>query len=280
MIGWPVSHSRSPRLHNEWLRRAGIDGAYVPLPVPPGQLAIALAGLRAAGFAGVNVTIPHKEDAFRLCREHGTLSEAARRCGAVNTIRFDEDGWHGDATDGEGFLDSLRLAGIDPGADPANFRALLLGAGGAARSIAASLQERGVPVTLCNRTEARAHELAAALNGDTPATIPVRCRPWEERDEALREAALLINTTPLGMGGRGDALVPVDLGRARPELIVADIVYVPETTPLLADAARRGLKAVGGLGMLVCQGRSGFRRWFGAEPELDDALMALMREPG
>jgi shikimate dehydrogenase len=276
VIGWPVSHSRSPRLHNEWLRRAAIDGAYLPLPVAPGRLEDALRGLQAAGFRGVNVTIPHKEDAFRLCAgAPHALTDAARRCGSVNTITFDEDGrWHGDSTDGDGFLDSLRAEGVRPEAG----LALLLGAGGSARAIAAALQRCGVPVSLAARRPEQAQALADALNatrGDAPAIA--MCR-WEDRDGALAERRLLVNTTPLGMEGKESA-PPIDLAAAPAGLVVADIVYVPRLTPLLADAERRNLRTVGGIGMLAFQARIGFTRWFGAEPAVDEALLSWLLQP-
>jgi len=268
VIGWPVAHSRSPRLHNAWLRRAGIDGAYLPLPVAPGHLEVALRGLAASGFAGANVTIPHKEEAFRLC---GTVSELARRCGAVNTLTFGPDGAvHGDSTDGPGFLDSLRDAGADPAAGPA----LVLGAGGAARAIVASLQALGVPVTLANRTRAKADSLAGAL---ADGAAPVRVIDWAAAPAALPDHALLVNTTALGMaGGSGEGQSPCALEQAPPGLVVGDIVYVPRRTPLLLDAQARGLTAVGGLGMLLHQAKIGFARWFGAEPVVDAEMVALI----
>lgn len=260
VVGWPVSHSRSPRLHNEWLRRYGIDGAYLPLPVAPGQLGIALRGLQAAGFAGVNVTIPHKQEAFALS---DVLSPAARRCGAVNTLVFAPDGLlHGDNSDGQGFLDSLRAAGVDPAAGPA----LLLGAGGAARAIAASLQAEGVVVHLANRTRDRADALAASLRDGRN---PVRVLDWASRDTVLGEQSLLVNTTSLGMG---DAALPCSLDHAAPGLVVTDIVYAPRVTPLLALARERGLVTVEGLGMLLHQARVGFAAWFRVDPAVDASL--------
>lgn len=266
VVGWPVAQSRSPRLHNAWLARCGVDGAYVPLPVAPGALQIALAGLQAAGFAGVNVTIPHKEEAYRLSQ---VLSPAARRCKAVNTLVFAPDGsLHGDSTDGQGFLDSLRAAGVDPAAGPA----LVLGAGGAARGVAAALQALGVPVHLANRTRARAEALAEALAG--PAN-PVRVLDWDAREAALGDQALLVNASSVGMGAEAES--PCRLHRAPPGLVVSDIVYVPRLTPLLAEAQHRGLRTVEGLGMLVHQARVGFAAWFGVEPAIDASLLDELR---
>ncbi len=256
VIGWPVSHSRSPRLHGFWLDRYGIDGAYVPLPTRPEHFATAVKGLAAAGFAGANVTIPHKEAAFALCDE---VAATALRAGAVNTLVFSEGRIIGSNTDGIGFLANLRQHGIDPAAGPA----LLLGAGGAARAIAASLRDLGVAVTLSNRTPARATELAAALSG-------CLVIDWAERDIAIADHALLVNTTSLGMAGH--APLAIDLGRAATDLAVADIVYVPLETPLITAARAHGLKTAPGLGMLLHQAVPGFAAWFGVTPAVDDAL--------
>ena len=257
VVGWPVSHSRSPLLHNHWLSRHGIDGAYVPLPVRPDDLPRAIAGLRAAGFRGVNVTVPHKVAVAGLCDE---LRPAAQAAGAVNTLVFTEAGIVGDNTDGVGFLANLRAHGASHGP------ALLLGAGGAARAIAAALLAEGAAVTVTNRTQARADELAAALPG-------LRTTPWQHRN-ALDGVALLVNTTSLGM--QGQPPLDVDLARARPDMAVCDIVYAPLETPLLAAARARGLLAVGGLGMLLHQAVPGFTAWFGVQPEVDAALHDLV----
>ncbi len=256
VIGWPVAHSRSPRLHGHWLARHGVDGAYVPLAVAPERLEVAVHGLRAAGFRGCNVTIPHKEAVMALCDR---VDATARRAGAVNTLVFGADGIEGSNTDGAGFLANLRAHGVDPASGPA----LLLGAGGGARAIAAALLECGVAVSVANRSPGRAEALAAALPG-------VRPVPWEAREAAVAEHALLVNTTQLGMQGQ-DALV-MALDRAAPGLVVSDIVYAPLETALLADAAARGLRTVGGLGMLLHQAVPGFAAWFGVTPVVDDAL--------
>lgn len=260
VVGWPVSHSRSPLLHGYWLSQLGIDGAYLPLPVQPGQLAVAIAGLRAAGFAGVNVTLPFKEEALALC---GIVEHAGQRAGAVNTLVFGADGITGTNTDGHGFLANLRAHGVDPAAGPA----LLLGAGGAARAIAAALLDAGAAVIVSNRTAARADALATALPG-------LQVAPWAQRRDTLAGCALLVNTTSQGMTGQEALDMPLD--RAPPELVVSDIVYAPLVTPLLADAAARGLKTVGGLGMLLHQAAPGFARWFGVTPTVDAALHGLV----
>jgi len=256
ILGWPVAHSRSPRLHGFWLGRYGIDGAYVPLPVPPDKLPAALRGLLAAGFAGCNVTLPHKEAASALC-DH--LAGPAARIGAVNTLVFRDGKIHGSSTDGAGFLANLHDHGVDPGAGPA----LVLGAGGAARDVVAALIEAGAPVSVTNRTPGRAE----ALRRRFP-TLGVL--PWEARHAALGDCMLLVNTTRAGMAG--EAALEIDLARAPASLTVADIVYVPLKTPLLAAAEARGLCTVPGLGMLLHQAVPGFAAWFGVTPAVDRAL--------
>jgi shikimate dehydrogenase len=256
IIGWPVAHSRSPRLHGFWLERHAIDGAYVPLPVRPEDFATAVRGLAASGFAGANVTLPHKTAAHRMCDR---IEPSARDAGAVNTLVFADGQIIGSNTDGWGFLANLRAHGVDPAGGPA----LVLGAGGAARAIAAALLAGGVPVTIANRTPAHAEALARDLPG-------LRTLPWERRSEALADQALLVNATSLGM--QGHPPLEIELGAAGSQLAVADIVYVPLQTALLAAAAARGLRAVEGLGMLLYQAIPGFRAWFGIEPQVDAAL--------
>ena len=257
VIGWPVSHSRSPLLHNHWLAQHGIDGAYVPLPVRPEHLAAAVAGLAAAGFRGVNVTVPHKVAAASLCTE---LRPAAQAAGAVNTLLFEEGRIVGDNTDGAGFLANLRAHGAAPAP------ALLLGAGGAARAIAAALLAAGVPVTVANRSPGRAASLADALPG-------LQQVEWSARP-ALGGYGLLVNATSLGM--QGQPPLDLDLSDAPPGLTVCDIVYAPLRTPLLEAAEARGLLAVGGLGMLLHQAVPGFAAWFGVTPAVDPALHDLV----
>jgi shikimate dehydrogenase len=260
VLGWPVAQSRSPRLHNHWLATHGIDGAYVPLPVCPGDFAAVVDGLRRAGFRGANVTIPHKEAAFAVCDQ---VDDSARRAGAVNTLLFAEGTVHGSNTDGLGFIANLRAHGVDPAAGPA----LLLGAGGAARAIAAALLACGTQVTCTNRTPARADTLAAALPG-------LRVLPWEDRSAALADHALLVNTTSLGM--RGHPPLDIGLAAAPPTMAVADIVYVPLQTPLLRQAANNGLRTVPGLGMLLHQAVPGFAAWFGVTPVVDQQVFDLL----
>ena len=260
IIGWPVEHSRSPRLHGFWLERHGIDGAYVPLPVRPESFTLAVRGLVAAGFAGANVTAPHKLAAFEIC---DTIEASARRAGAVNTLVFRDGRITGRNTDGLGFIANLRAYGVDPASGPA----LVLGAGGAARAVVAALQDEGVAVTLANRTRPRAEALARDLPG-------IAVIDWSSRSAALADHALLVNATSLGMAGH-DAL-EIDLDCAKPGSAVADIVYVPLETPLLAAARARGLRPVEGLGMLLHQAVPGFAAWFGVTPVVDAALRAFV----
>lgn len=254
VFGWPAGHSRSPQLHTHWLERHGIDGAYVPLPVPPEQFEAALRGVMAAGFRGANVTIPHKEAAFALCDERDGF---ATRAGAVNTLVFEAGRIIGSNTDGFGFMENLRAHAPGWRLGPA----VLLGAGGAARAIAVALLDAGVPeVVVVNRTAERAEELAAALGGAVRAAA----------EPPLAGAALLVNTTSLGM--QGQPPLEIDLSPLPSHAIVADAVYVPRETPLLRAARALGLVAVPGLGMLLHQARPGFRLWFGVDPVVDQAL--------
>lgn len=268
VIGWPVAHSLSPRLHGHWFERHGIDGAYLPLPVRPEDLELAFAALPRLGFLGWNVTVPHKEAAFRLVDERDA---AASRMGAVNTVLVLPDGrTRGLNTDGAGFLASLR-AGV-PGWEPAAGPAVVVGAGGAARAVAVALLEAGAPaLRLTNRTLARAERLAAELRAAGWAAEAV---PWSSRAEALAGAALLVNATSLGMAGQP----PLDLPLAAlpTKAVVTDLVYVPLETPLLAAARARGQATVDGLGMLLHQAVPGFAHWGGLAPSVDEAVRACV----
>lgn len=261
VIGWPVAHSRSPRLHGYWLRRHDIDGAYVPLPVRPEHFAAALRMLPVLGFAGVNVTVPHKEEALAVVDR---VSAEARRIGAVNTVVVALGGMlEGRNTDGLGFVENL-LASVR-GWNPASSPAAIIGAGGAARAIAAALLDAGAPeLRVVNRTTVRAERLAADLGGH------VAVHGWGDRAEALADAALLVNATSLGMVGQPPLDLPLD--RLPPAAIVNDIVYSPLETRLLAAARARGNTAVDGLGMLLHQARPGFSAWFGVDPEVTPEL--------
>ena len=260
VIGWPISHSRSPRLHGYWLEKHGIDGAYIPMAVPPGRTEQALRALPALGLRGTNVTLPHKEAALRVCDE---VDPVARRIGAVNTIVVGEDGrLTGSNTDAYGLIENLRQrSGWQAGDGPV----VILGAGGAARGACFVLADAGVPnIRIVNRTIERAAELARAVS---PACEAVA---WENRHDALADAALLINTTALGMEGQPPLEIALD--RLPPSAVVYDIVYVPLETPLLASARARGNPVVDGLGMLLHQARPGFEAWFDVPVEVDDAL--------
>lgn len=260
VMGWPIGHSRSPRLHGYWLERYGIDGAYLPLPVAPAHLAEALRALPVLGFRGVNLTVPHKEAALALC---DSVDPQARRIGAVNTIVVDESGaLTGSNTDAAGFLENLRgNSAWRPEAGPA----VVLGAGGAARAIVVALADAGVPeIRLANRTRARAQALADDLDG------AASVHDWSDRAAALAGAALLVNTTTLGMDGAPP--LDLDLARLPADAVVNDIVYAPLETPLLRTAAARGNPVVDGLGMLLHQARPGFEQWFGVRPVVDAAL--------
>jgi shikimate dehydrogenase len=265
VMGWPVGHSLSPRLHGHWLRRHRVDGAYLPLAVPPDRLAQALRALPALGFRGCNLTIPHKEAALALVDRATPL---ASRVGAVNTVVVEPDGTlSGDNTDGFGFLASLAAGAPRWRADAGP--AVVLGAGGAARAVAVSLLDAGAPeVRLLNRTPDRARSLVRELEG------PVVAVPWSERATALSGAALLVNTTSLGMAGQPPLVLALDaLSRTA---LVTDVVYSPLITPLLAVARSRGNPVVDGLGMLLHQARPGFRAWFGTDPTVDDELRTVV----
>jgi shikimate dehydrogenase len=260
VMGWPVDHSRSPRLHSYWLERHAIDGAYVPLAVAPENLEDAVRGLPALGFAGANVTIPHKEAVMPFLDD---LDPGAERIGAVNTIVIQNGRLHGRNTDGFGFLENLKAGAPDWRAEAGP--AVVIGAGGAAKAVAWALIDAGVPaLRIVNRTAARAEALAAAVGATAQAVA------WEARDDALGEAALVVNTSALGMTGH--PALDVDVGRLAKTAIVNDIVYQPLETPLLAAARAGGLTAVEGIGMLLHQGRPGFHAWFGVDPTVDADL--------
>jgi len=263
VMGWPIAHSLSPRIHNYWLRELGIDGAYVPLAVAPENLADALSALPKLGFTGVNITIPHKQAAL-AAMDH--VDDLARRIGAVNTVTVGDDGaLNGANTDGFGFMENLRdhAPDLDLGGDAV----VVFGAGGAARGIVAALMDAGAgDIRLLNRTRARADVLAADL-GPTIQTLD-----WQDRAAALEGAAFLVNCTSLGMTGAG--ALDLSLDALPTSAVVADAVYTPQETPLLAEARGRGNITAGGLGMLLHQARPGFAAWFGTEPEVTPALIA------
>lgn len=267
VMGWPVGHSLSPRLHGFWIERYRIDAAYVPLAVRPEDFEAALRMLPRLGFAGANVTLPHKEAALGAC---DSVDRGARRVGAVNTVVVKENGrLHGFNTDGFGFVENLKAA--LPGWTAAKGPAVVVGAGGAARAVVAALVDGGAPeVRLVNRTRGRAEALAAEIGA------PVATVDWRRRGQALAGAALLVNATTLGMTGA--AALDLALDALPADAVVTDVVYVPPRTPLLEAAGGRGNPTVDGLGMLLHQARPGFAAWFGVEPEVTDALRAFVRE--
>lgn len=261
VIGWPVGHSASPRLHNYWLEQYGIDGAYVPLAVAPDDLEAGLRALAALGLAGTNVTVPHKEAALTVMDE---VDEVARRIGAVNTIVVSDAGaLVGSNTDGFGFIENLRAGAPDWRAEDG--AAVVIGAGGAARAVCAALQDAGAPeIRIVNRTGSRADALAGAFGE------PLHALGWDSRADVLDGAGLLVNTTTLGMAGEPPLDLALDALPA--SSVVCDIVYAPLETPLLAAARARGNPAVDGLGMLLHQARPGFKAWFGRDADVTDAL--------
>lgn len=264
VTGWPLAYTRSPILHNYWCAAYGIDGLYLRLPLAPERFEAGVHALQALGFAGLNVTIPHKEAAYSLAGRH---THQARRAGAVNTLVFSPDGTIlGDCTDGTGYLDSLDQAGIT-----LPRKTLVLGAGGASRAVCAALLDAGCDLAIANRTRSRAQSLVEALGGGT-------VLDWQEWPEALASFGLLTNTTSLGMAGQETHDWAATLALASSDLVVSDIVYMPLETPLLAAARARGLKGVDGLGMLINQARPGFAAWFGHEPQVDDTLRARLIE--
>ena len=261
VMGWPVAHSRSPALHGYWLQKYGLPGAYVQLPVAPGQLQPALGGLAALGFRGCNITLPHKVDAMGLVH---AVDPLARRMGAINTIVVQPDGsLKGFNNDGFGYIQSLLDAKPDWRADAGPVT--VLGAGGAARAVVLSLAERGAKeIRLLNRTQSKAQALADEFGG------PVKVLPWESRHEALDGLALLVNTTSQGM--HGNPPLQLDLDRLPLQALVSDVIYVPLETPLLAAARLRGNPTVNGLGMLLNQARPAFNAWFGVMPVITPEL--------
>ncbi|MGX9352439.1 shikimate dehydrogenase [Shimia sp. W99] len=259
VIGNPIAHSKSPRLHGHWLKRYGLTGHYVPLEVDAADLGDVLSAMPRMGFVGCNVTIPHKE---RVMEHVDQITDRATLIGAVNTLIFRNDGTIlGDNTDGYGFIENLRQGA--PDWDASAGPAVVLGAGGAARAIVASLLDAGVPeILLTNRTRVRAEK----LREDFGARISVV--EWVQAGNLLEKAATVVNTTSLGMAGKAELRVPLD--GLRKETVVTDLVYNPLRTQLLEIAAAKGCVTVDGLGMLLHQAVPGFERWFGRRPVVDD----------
>ena len=265
VMGWPVMHSRSPALHNYWFAHHGLAGTYVPLAIEPDDLAPALRALAPLGFAGCNLTIPHKERALAIV---DTIDPVARRIGAISCVVVQPDGsLAGTNNDGYGFVHNILQQEPQWRADAGPVA--VIGAGGGARAVVYSLAERGArEIRVINRTLARGQALAREFG---PPVTPIA---WEERHRALDGAAMLVNTTSQGMVGQP----PLDLALdALPtSALVCDIVYVPLETPLLSAARRRGNRAIDGLGMLLHQARPAWQAWFGVEPDVTPGLRALI----
>lgn len=261
VMGWPVAHSRSPIIHNYWIRQYGLTGAYGLFPVNPSNLEQAIHGLKALGLAGSNITIPHKVDAIK---HMDWVAPLAQRIGAINTIVVQPDGaLHGFNNDGFGFIESLREAQPKWQADTGPI--VILGAGGASRAIVVSLIDAGATeIRLLNRSRHKADDLAHEFGA------PVTAYDWSERQDALAGAALLVNTTNQGM--HGEPALDIDLTQLPTSALVSDAIYIPLETPLLASARRRGNTTVNGLGMLLHQARPAFHAWFGVMPEVTPEL--------
>ncbi|MCP3972493.1 MAG: shikimate dehydrogenase [Rhodobacteraceae bacterium] len=265
VIGSPISHSKSPRLHGHWLNRYGINGFYIPMDIAQSQLGEILKVLPKMGFVGVNVTIPHKETVLELA---DLVTDRAALIGAANTLIFRRDGkLHADNTDGYGFVENLRQNA--PSWKPKAGPAAVIGSGGAARAIVASLLEIGVPeIRISNRTRNRVD----ALRTEFGAKVSVY--EWVQAGNMMENAVTVVNTSSLGMVGKPDFRVPLD--GLSPKAVVNDLVYTPLQTTFLQHAAEIGCTTVDGLGMLLHQGAPGFERWFGKRPEVDDDLRQVM----
>ncbi len=261
VIGWPIGHSRSPLIHNYWIKEHGLDAEYRREAVPPEQFADFLPHLAERGYVGANVTVPHKEAALALSKP----DDRARAVGAANTLWLADGGLHSTNTDVEGFI--ANLDSVAPGWDRDLACALVLGAGGASRAVVFGLLDRGIShIRVANRTYDRTSALRAQF-GER-----VELVRWGDLDHPLAEAGLLVNTTSLGMAGQPG--LDIDLARVPADAVVADLVYAPLETALLAAARVRGLRAVDGLGMLLHQAVGGFQRWFGVRPQVTEALRA------
>lgn len=260
VIGSPVAHSRSPQLHQYWLRTYGLRGHYIPMDINAQDVSDVIAMLPRMGFVGVNVTIPHKERVLELA---DLVTDRATLIGAANTLIFRKDGKiHADNTDGYGFLENLKAGA--PAWRPNQGPAAVLGAGGAARAVLASLLESGIPrIFLSNRTRARAEKLQSDFGNK------IEVVDWVQAGNMIEDAALIVNTSSLGMQGKPDMRIPLD--GLRPEMVVTDLVYTPLQTRLLAEAEQVGCTTVDGLGMLLHQAVPAFERWFGKRPDVDDA---------
>jgi shikimate dehydrogenase len=265
VMGWPVMHSRSPMIHNHWLRQYGLLGTYVPLAIRAEGLRAGLRALAPLGFAGCNLTIPHKEAAFAIV---DAVDPLARRVGAINCVAVAADGsLEGRNYDGFGYIESVREAYDGWRADTGPI--VVIGAGGGARAVLVSLADRDArEIRLINRSAERAQALAKEFGA------PIRAFAWKDRHAALDGAAMLVNTTNQGMAG--EAALDLALDKLPISALVSDIIYVPRETPLLTAARVRGNRTVNGLGMLLHQARPAFHAWFGVMPEVTPELRALI----
>ena len=263
VIGHPITHSRSPLIHGHWLKHHGLAGSYEKIAVAPDDLGAFIGTLRKAGFAGGNVTVPHKIAVMALA---DVVDDDARAIGAANTLWFEDGRLHAGNTDVGGYLASLDAEA--PGWDAEGGSAVVIGAGGAARAVVHGLLQRGFEVAIANRTLTRAMALADGFEAD------VWAYAWEELPDLLRRADLLVNATTLGMEGQPP--LDLQLGALPRGALVSDIVYTPLDTPLIATARDRGNRAVGGLGMLLHQAVPGFARWFGLRPAVTPELRAIV----
>ena len=267
VMGWPVMHSRSPMLHNYWFKERGLAGTYVPLEIRPEHLAGALRGLHPLGFAGVNVTIPHKQEAMRIVDEVDAL---AKRVGAISCVTVRPDGsLAGTNNDCYGFIHALRQE--QPGWRANAGPALVIGSGGGSRAVCYALAQEGAKeIRLVNRSVARAKGIESDFGG------PIKALPWEQRHDALEGVAMVVNTTSCGMVGQ--PALDLRLDRLAKSALAADIIYIPLETPFLAAARARGNRTINGLGMLLSQGRPAWKAWFGIEPEVTAELRAMVEK--
>ena len=263
VMGWPISQSRSPMLHNYWFEQHKLAGSYVPLAIPPEHLAKALRALPALNFAGCNLTIPLKQDAMKIVDQ---VDVTAKKIGAISCVIVRPDGsLAGTNNDWYGFVHNILE--FVPDWRPADGPVAVMGAGGGARAVVYGLLERGArDIRLCNRTQARAVTLAKELGG------PITVLPWDARHDALDGATMLVNATSQGMVGQ--AALDLRLDRLAKAALVADIIYIPRETPLIAAARARGNRTVTGLGMLLHQGIPAWKAWFGVEPKVTAELRA------
>jgi len=267
VMGWPVMHSRSPMLHNYWFGRHGLAGTYVPLAIRPEGLAAALRALHPLGFAGCNLTIPHKERAMTIVDEVDALAKAI---GAISCVVVRPDGsLAGTNNDCYGFIHNIRQE--QPGWRADSGPIVVIGAGGGSRAVCYGLAQEGAKeIRLVNRTFARAKDIADEFGR------PIEARPWEQRHEALEGAAMVVNTTSCGMVGQ--PALDIRLDKLPKSALAADIIYIPLETPFLAAARKRGNRTVNGLGMLLNQGRPAWKAWFGIEPEVTAELRAMVEK--